>query len=909
MGLRCRAVTADVAAGAPAPQERAFLFTDLEDHSALWDADPAGTAAVIEEHDRLLSGLVVAAGGAVVKSTGDGVMAAFEQAAAAVGAARAIQEQVVATPWPVGPVRVRIGLHAGPAYERGGDWFGPTVALAARLCDAAHGGQVVASEAVVQLARDEAWADLGEHRFHGVRRPERVHQLVVDGRSDFPALRNVEQGADRLPRPATSFVGRGAELAEVLAALRADRLVTLTSIGGGGKTRLAIEAARALLPELPDGADLVDLAPVPDGDGVAAALAAALHLDRDDTDRRPATERVLAHCRGRRALVVVDNCEHLLDGVAAMVEPLLDGCPGIRLLATSREPLHVAGERVLPVPSLAPDAAVGLFLARATSAGGAVDDDELPAVAEVCARLDGIPLAVELAAARTAHLTVRELADRLDDRFRLLTGGNRRLQRQQTLQATLDWTHDLLTDDERALLRRLAVFAGWFRLERAEALWGGDLLDLLGSLVERNMVVHDPATARYRLLETVRLYAELQLLAAGEAEQWRTRHRDVFAALVTAPPLEALVHVGETARALVDERPDLRAAVRWSIDRGDWNGAATIVHRLPAIYHLAGDASLAELVGEVIGHLDDGSDLRFLCALAALVSLQTRIERAGVDVSGGVSTGDAADRIRAAAELGRARGDDVGRFLQALAAFNLIGLGLGLGAAGAEHVEEGRRALADAVAAVDTGPLSVWTSYVVGLGGLVRVGTGGRDEGMAMLRRSAGVDDGHRNDDYLALYALLCLEAGDPDAIDHAWRARRRAAYGFGRVAALLAVAIGEASRGNVELARGELVGSLPEYERGGAGLRAGFVLAAAGVVRREGGAELAARWIGAADAAGPEKGPHVRYAADWQAAELSGELAPGQLEAARAAGRVAGVDPCFAEVVAWLDAGPTPPT
>ncbi len=443
---------------APAPVVRTFLFTDLEDHSSLWEADPDGTAETIEAHDRLMGEVVAARGGTVVKSIGDGVMAVFPRCSDAVAAARVIQERVTAVRWPVGPVRVRIGVHVGPAYERDGDWFGPTVNLAARLCDAAHGGQVVASEPVVGPARAERWVDLGEHRFRGIGRPERVHQLLVGDRVDFPALRKVEGGADRLPRPTTSFVGRRAELAEVTGALRDGRLVTLTSIGGGGKTRLAIEAARALAPELADGADFVDLAGVADEAGIAPALASALRLDGDDRDPRPALARVVDHCRGRRLLLVLDNCEHLLDGAGSVVEEIVRSCPAVVVLrrvgnhCTSRASGWCRCRRCRSTPRST------LFVDRAALAGVDVAGD--PAVEEICERLDGIPLAIELAAARTGHLTPSEIAGRLGDRFRLLTGGNRRVQRQQTLQATLDWTHALLDDDQRAMLRRLAVFGG-----------------------------------------------------------------------------------------------------------------------------------------------------------------------------------------------------------------------------------------------------------------------------------------------------------------------------------------------------------------------------------------------------------------------------------------------------------------
>ena len=398
----------------------------------------------------------------------------------------------------------------------------------------------------------------------------------------------------------------------------AHRLVTLTGVGGSGKTRLAIEAARAAQAAFPDGAEFVDLSTVTDAEATYPAVATAFGLQAPPGIAEPVDRRIYGYLANRRALVVIDNCEHLLDAVAELVDAIMQNCEDVHVLATSREPLRVEDERVVQVGSLdTAEDAVTLFRDRAAEHA---DGDDVT-IRRICERLDGIPLAIEFAAARTSHLSLEDIADRLDDRFRLLTGGRRRVQRQQTLQAPLDWSHDLLTPDECKLLRSLAVFNGPIRLDAVEGICGRDhpdVISVLGSLVERSMVSHDPGERRYRLLETVRLYAEQKLLEAGEAEEYRRRHRDWFLAYVSSLPLEECFFPGDTSRRIVTDIDELRAARRWSYDGGDVVAAAEITTRMAAAAMYAESQEVAAWSTTLVPRLDLDSDLAFHCFLAVL---------------------------------------------------------------------------------------------------------------------------------------------------------------------------------------------------------------------------------------------------------------------------------------------------
>jgi len=544
-----------------------FLFTDLVDSTALWEDDEAAMGAAVAQHDALALEAVEAHGGVLVKMTGDGAMAAFDRASDAVAAAVDLQRALVTSSWDV-PIAARMGLHTGEASPDDGDYHGPAVNRAARVAGAGHGGQILLSDATVALLDDPAVVDLGMHHLKGLT-PMRLHQVVADELpTAFPPLAAESANAGALPHAATSFVGRSQHVATIVELLAAHQLVTLTGAGGSGKTRLAIEVAG----HLPDRVVFADMTPVADDDGVAMAVASALGLSGRLVDDAPT--RVADYLTAHTVVCLLDNCEHVLDSVAALTGAVLLRGSESRLLLTSREPVGIAGEQVFAVAPLdIGTSAVELFVDRAREARPTfeLDDTNRDDVAEICRRLDGIPLAIELAAARTAHLSTGQLVERLDDRFRVLTGGRRRVARHQTLAATLDWSHELLDLAEQAMLRHLAVFPSTFGLEAAEALADvEDPLDVLGSLVAKSLVQAVPqrdGSLRYRLLETVRVYAGDHLAAAGESDRLHEAHRDHVVSWLEAQPLEQR-WLGDR-NLLTEERANILAALQWSADRAD----------------------------------------------------------------------------------------------------------------------------------------------------------------------------------------------------------------------------------------------------------------------------------------------------------------------------------------------------
>ena len=545
-------------------------------------------------HDQLLRAAIGTAGGYVFKTVGDAFCASFWTPLAAVNAALEAQRTLTTAEWTTSrPILVRMGLHTGACEERDGDYFGPVVNRAARLEAAAHGGQVLVSGATAELLADSlpegvTLRDLGPHRLKDLGRPEQVYQLEAGFlAASFPPLASLDNPdlPNNLPTLVSAFVGRDRELAQMRGLVSSARVVTLTGAGGSGKTRLALQAAAELTGEIPDGVWLAELAPLTDGSQIPGAVAAALGLpDRGGTAGPSAVIKALAD---QDALVLIDNCEHVIDEAAKFCDEVIRHCPRIRFLATSREPLGIDGERVYRVPSLSlPDAdaetaedlahsdAVTLFAerARATLPDFVLDEHSAPHAATICRRLDGIPLALELAAGRLSSMSVAQIAARLDQRFRLLTGGSRNaMPRQQTLQATVDWSFGLLTAPERTTLARLSVFAGGFDLEAAEAVCTSanvdalDVLDLLGSLVSKSLVVaersHD--SVRYRLLETIRQYSAQELLRAeGDEEvlRLRGRHADYYLGLAQAAAPNLTSHAqGMWLRRLDTEWDNLRA--------------------------------------------------------------------------------------------------------------------------------------------------------------------------------------------------------------------------------------------------------------------------------------------------------------------------------------------------------------
>ena len=601
----------------PAVHTATFLFTDIEGSTRLWEEQHEAMGRALELHDRLLRDAVDGSGGTVVKTTGDGMLAAFERPAAALLAAIDAQRAMDQHAWPLAePLRVRMAVHSGSAETRDGDFFGPALNRAARLLAIGHGRQVLVSGSTAALVADDLPAasellDRGEHLLRDLGRPEHVYQLVAPGlQREFPPLRSVSQHESNLPQQATSFVGREQELAELAALLESARLVALVGVGGTGKTRLALQAAADRLERQRDGAWLVELAPLSDPELVVQAVGRSLRIQEQPA--QPLIDTVLDFLRAKDLLLILDNCEHLIAAAADLSEQLLAGCPHLRVVATSREPLGVAGEAVYAVPSLAlpatPDAAAGppmlgeselaaiagveavrLFVERAaaTLPSFTLDATNAAAVVEICRRLDGIPLALELAAARINVLSAVEIAEGLGDRFRLLTGGRRTaVPRQRTLQALIDWSWDLLDDGDRRLLRRLSVFAGGWTLEAAvavaadvpaggqgaEPLGGGAgrlaILDGLGRLADRSLVVvdHGPVT-RYHMLETIRQYAGDQLSAGGETADLRDRHLEYFRslALESGRELEGPKMAVWLVR-LDAEVDNVRAALDWAFE-------------------------------------------------------------------------------------------------------------------------------------------------------------------------------------------------------------------------------------------------------------------------------------------------------------------------------------------------------
>jgi predicted ATPase/class 3 adenylate cyclase len=577
-----------------------FLFTDIEGSTRLWDEHPDAMREALRHHDDLLRDCIESDGGRVFKTMGDAFCAVFANPRGAVQAVLAAHQWLPAltleTPDGPLPLKVRMALHTGVMEERDGDYFGQPLNRVARLLAIGHGGQVLLSLAAAELVRDHlpagvSLSDLGEHQLKDLGRPETVFQLGhPDLVAAFPPLRSLDNPElkHNLPRQPTRFIGRDKELDEVKALLGRSALVTLTGSGGCGKTRLALQVGAEALEQFPDGVWLVALGAISDPFLVPQTVASALGLK--ELPGKSLTQAIADYLKSRELLLLLDTCEHLLDACASLADMLLHSCPGARVLATSREGLGIAGELAYRVPSLpAPDPqhdttlfaveryeAVQLFVERAQfhQPQFAVTNRNAPAVASVCHRLDGIPLAIELAAARVRAMPVEQIEQRLDQRFRLLTGGSRTaLPRQQTLRALIDWSYNLLNDREKGLMCRLSAFAGGWTLEAAEQVCEGDaveeweILDLLTSLVDKSLVIYleEHGSARYRLLDTVRQYARDRLLECAAGEIWRDRHLEFFLALGE----EAEPHLQEAEQAewltrLEAEHANLRAALEWS---------------------------------------------------------------------------------------------------------------------------------------------------------------------------------------------------------------------------------------------------------------------------------------------------------------------------------------------------------
>ncbi len=547
-----------------APRPVTFLFTDLENSTPLWEKYPDEMQGASARHDALMRTIIEEHRGRVVKTTGDGFHAVFDSPSDGVAASLTGQQRLATEPWPtaIGPFKVRMGLHTGVSQEREGDYYGLEVNLAARIMGLGYGGQILLSEVTTKLVEKalppgSTLTDLGEHRLKGIAPVERIFQLChPDLVAEFPPLKSLAAFKHNLPRQTSSFIGRTNELMEIKRLIRETPLLTLLGPGGTGKTRLMLQTAEELIEDYPDGLWLVELAPLTDPSLIPERVSAALNIE--EQPGRRLLDTLVENLRRKEILLLLDNVEHLVRESAGFAEHLLKNCPKLKILVTGREALFIDGEITLQIPSLSlpgrkgevtpemikTSEGVQLFLERAMAVQPdfTLNPKNATSIAEIVLRLDGIPLALELAAARLRMLSVDQIAVRLNDRFRLLTGGRRTaLPRQQTLQALIDWSWNLLDEGERVLLRRLSVFVGGWTLEAAQAVAGFDPLDefdvfdVLDQLINKSLIlVQQPpeGETRYSMLESIRQYAQIKLFEAGEGGTLRDRHAEYFVGLV-----------------------------------------------------------------------------------------------------------------------------------------------------------------------------------------------------------------------------------------------------------------------------------------------------------------------------------------------------------------------------------------
>jgi predicted ATPase/class 3 adenylate cyclase len=630
--------------------EVTFLFTDIEGSTVRWERDPAAMQHALQRHDEVMRSAIVDAGGFVFKTVGDAFYAAFQEPAGAVAAAVLAQQRLGAEDFSaVGGLRVRMAVHTGSTHERDGDYFGQTLNRVARILSIGHGGQILLSAACEMLTAGKlpphsTVRDLGEHRLKDLSAPERVFQLVAaELDSEFPKLRSLSVLDNNLPQQLTSLVGRDDDVAAIKGLLGSSKLVTLIGSGGVGKTRCALQVGAELLESYPGGVWFVDFAALHDPRLVANTIGAAIELQ--EAGSRPMLDSLVAHLRGKKLLLILDNCEHLIAEISRVAAALLHNCEGISILATSREHINIDGESLYRMPSLtvpeqtagltaeaaAPYGAISLFVARAQAMNQrfALSDDNAPVVAEICKRLDGIPLAIELAAARVKVLAPKALAQKLNERFRLLTGGHRTaLPRQQTMRAAIDWSYDLLAPDEQRLFRALSIFAGSFAPETTAAVCADEELDEyeifthVASLADKSLVNVEHGAddeVRYRLLESTREYAAEKLAEAGETEAAAHRHAEAYADLAEriVAEYDSVPYRLWLPRAEA-EIENVRAALAWSF--GEHGGAHT-GRRLAATLHRSMAGSSAQEARRWIALAierggDGGADLDGRLALA-----------------------------------------------------------------------------------------------------------------------------------------------------------------------------------------------------------------------------------------------------------------------------------------------------
>jgi predicted ATPase len=603
-----------------------FLFTDIEGSTRRWEFDADAMRSALAAHDEVLRRAIESHGGFLFKHTGDGVIAAFASPRSAVDAAIAAQREV--------KLPVRMGIATGEATHQDGDYFGAVLNRAARVMAAGHGGQILVADSTAALVSGFDLLELGPRRLRDVPNPVGLFQVrAADLREDFPPLRSLDTSRGNLRRAVAQLVGRGSDLAQLEQVLRAQRVVTLTGVGGVGKTRLALEVAARLNDEFPDGVWLFELAAVTDAVALPDAVASVLGITQ--LPGKSMTDSVATALDGRVRLLVFDNCEHVLDAAADMVGAIIERSSSVKILATSREGLGAVAEQIWPVRSLEVDSAVALFgeRARSVAPGFATDD----VVVEICRRLDGIPLAIELAASRMASMTAIDVRDRLDDRFKLLVGARRNLERHQTLRHAVQWSYDLLDDAERKLLDRCSVFAGGFGLGSACAIADSDdefaTLDLLDALVRKSLLVADRSSghARFAMLETIRQFAEEHLVRSGVAHEMRTVHARHFAASESA-----IMSLWDGPRQLEayewfkTEIANLRSGFRWATDQGDLDTAAAIACLAGWLGVLSENLEPLIWAEELVvpARAVDHQRLASLCAVASLCFLLGRVDDA-----------------------------------------------------------------------------------------------------------------------------------------------------------------------------------------------------------------------------------------------------------------------------------------
>lgn len=615
-----------------------FLFTDVEGSTRRWEADADTMRAALVAHDEALRNAITAHGGYMFKHTGDGMCAAFSSPKAAVDAAVSAQQHL--------GLPVRMGVATGEAELRDGDYFGAVLNRAARVMAAGHGGQILLVDSTAVLLSGVDLLDLGPRRLRDVPMPVGIFQVRAPGlQTDFPALRALETSPGNLRPVTTRLIGRESEVAGVAEAVRSHQVVTLTGVGGVGKTRLALDVASRLADEFPDGVWVFELAAVTDPGAVPDAVSAVLGITQQPG--KTVSESVAAAQEGRIRLLVIDNCEHVLDAAAELIEAILVHSTTTKVLATSREGLGIADEQLWLVPSLDLDAgtgsgAVALFVERTRSVAQRFSlsgADEEEAVVEICRRLDGIPLAIELAASRMASMSASEVRDRLDQRLRLLVGSRRGSERHHTLRHAVAWSYDLLNDAEKIVLERCSVFAGGFDLQSACGIAGSDnfdeyaLLDLLDALVRKSLLVADRASGRtrYSMLETIRQFANEQLGNSGASAPTRTAHARYFAAREGD-----ILDLWDSPRQrdayewFTTELPNLRAAFRWAADHNDLDAAAAIATTAAFLGFVIDQFEPIAWAEELIepARATDHPQLGLLCVIAACCYHPGRIEDA-----------------------------------------------------------------------------------------------------------------------------------------------------------------------------------------------------------------------------------------------------------------------------------------